>query len=468
MLNELSSSSAPSFPRIIQGGMGAGVSNWRLARAVASEGEMGVISGTALDTVLIRRLQDGDPGGHMRRGLAAFPFSGMAQAVLDEWFIEGGKPADAAYRLKPLPSVEMSRQEEELLIVANFVEVYLAKEGHNGLVGINLLEKIQLPTLPSLFGAMLAEVDVVIMGGGIPLGIPGALDAMSEFKPVELKLNLVSGSKTHEHKLSFHPGTHVPASMERLKRPAFFPVIASEVLAKTLLKKGSGRIDGFVVEHYSAGGHNAPPRRDDAYGEKDFCDPAKIARLGLPFWLAGGCASPTQLKEAQALGAHGVQVGTAFACTEESGILPGIKAELIEKYRKGELEVLTDFQASPTAYPFKRVEVEANDKLEARRPCDLGYLRHIYEKEDGSLGYRCPATMRKAFVKKGGDAEECDGKRCLCNGLLATIGLGQQLKGGQEVQPLVTVGDDWTFMEAMLGEDRESYTASDLIAYLRS
>ena len=29
-------------------------------------------------------------------------------------------------------------------------EVYLAKEGHDGLVVVNYLEKIQLPTLPSL------------------------------------------------------------------------------------------------------------------------------------------------------------------------------------------------------------------------------------------------------------------------------------------------------------------------------
>lgn len=467
MLNEFSPSSAPSFPRIIQGGMGAGVSNWRLAQAVSREGELGVISGTALDTILIRRLQDGDPGGHLRRGLAAFPLPDMAQAVLDEWFIEGGKGATTPYRLKPLPSVEMSRQEEELLIVANFVEVYLAKEGHSGLVGINLLEKIQLPTLPSLFGAMLASVDVVIMGGGIPLGIPGALDAMAAFKPVELKLNLVSSSKTHEHLLSFHPGTHVPASMEALKRPAFFPVISSEVLAKTLIKKGTGRIDGFVVEHYSAGGHNAPPRRDNIYGEKDQCDPSRIAELGLPFWLAGGCASPERLREARALGATGVQVGTAFACSEESGIVPGIKAELIEQYRNGALTVITDFEASPTAYPFKRVEVAANDKLEARRACDLGYLRHVYEEEDGSLGYRCPAAVRKIYVKKGGAPEDCEGKRCLCNGLLATIGLGQQLPDGREVQPLVTVGEDWSFLDSLLVDGKTHYNAAELIAYLR-
>jgi enoyl-CoA hydratase len=61
------------FPRIIQGGMGVGVSNWQLANAVARAGGLGVVSGSLLDTVFVRRLQDGDLGGHMRRAIAAFP-----------------------------------------------------------------------------------------------------------------------------------------------------------------------------------------------------------------------------------------------------------------------------------------------------------------------------------------------------------------------------------------------------------
>ena len=57
-------------PTIIQGGMGVAVSNWRLANAVARQGQLGVVSATALDTVLVRRLQDGDADGAMRRSMA--------------------------------------------------------------------------------------------------------------------------------------------------------------------------------------------------------------------------------------------------------------------------------------------------------------------------------------------------------------------------------------------------------------
>ena len=47
-----------TIPPIIQGGMGVGISDWRLARAVSLRGQLGVVSGTALDTVMVRRLQD--------------------------------------------------------------------------------------------------------------------------------------------------------------------------------------------------------------------------------------------------------------------------------------------------------------------------------------------------------------------------------------------------------------------------
>ena len=81
--------------------MGAGVSNWRLANAVSRTGQLGVVSGTALDQILARRLQDGDPGGHMRRALDAFPLPGMAERVWQANYIAGGRQYREPY-LKPL------------------------------------------------------------------------------------------------------------------------------------------------------------------------------------------------------------------------------------------------------------------------------------------------------------------------------------------------------------------------------
>ena len=83
--------------------MGAGVSDWRLARAVSQTGQLGVVSGTAVACILARRLQNGDADGQMRRALAQFPVPGVATKILADYFIPGGKSANTPFKLTPLP-----------------------------------------------------------------------------------------------------------------------------------------------------------------------------------------------------------------------------------------------------------------------------------------------------------------------------------------------------------------------------
>ena len=117
-------------PPIIQGGMGVGVSGWSLARAVAVRGQLGVVSGTAIDVVVARRLQAGDPGGHVRRALAHFPVPAIAAWILDAYFVDGGIPPDALYRPVPRHTLASTTRLVELTVAAAFTEVFLAKEGH--------------------------------------------------------------------------------------------------------------------------------------------------------------------------------------------------------------------------------------------------------------------------------------------------------------------------------------------------
>ena len=194
------SGTATVLPQIIQGGMGIGVSNWKLARAVSLEGQLGVVSGTALNSLLVRRLQLGDRDGSMRRALANCPLSEAARRIESVYFIVGGKDSAQRHRLASMYSHLSANDVIELTIVANFAEVFLAKEGHAGLVGLNLLEKVQLPTLPSLYGAMLAGVDYVLMGAGIPRSIPGVLDRLAAGESVELKLNVEGASAGNDER----------------------------------------------------------------------------------------------------------------------------------------------------------------------------------------------------------------------------------------------------------------------------
>lgn len=463
-------------PEIIQGGMGIGVSSWKLARAVSQCGQMGVVSGTALDTVFARHLQEGDPGGDLRRALGRFPFQDVAQEILKRYFIEGGKKADEAYRPIPMHSINSPRPLIELTVAANFSEVYLAKENHNGLVGINFLEKIQLPTLYSIYGAMLAGVGYILMGAGIPRTIPGILDDFVAGRPTRLRLDVSGAAGDEEFASSFHPAEFFCRRTPSVKRPLFVAIVSSATLATTLVRKSTGRVDGFVVEGPTAGGHNAPPRGllklsekgEPLYGERDDPDLQKIRALGAPFWLAGSYFTYERFAEALELGAVGVQVGTPFAFCEESGIDAQWKRRVIANVRAGSLSIFTDPFGSPTGFPFKVVQTEGSlseePVYEARkRVCDMGYLRQAFRTPDGTLGYRCAAEPVESYVMKGGNAEDTIGRKCLCNGLISTIGLGQVRSGATHEPPLITAGDDLIKIANYLLPDRDTYHASDVI-----
>jgi nitronate monooxygenase len=468
-----------SQPKIIQGGMGVAVSGWKLARTVSRLGQLGVVSGTGLAVVLARHLQLGDLDGHVRHALSCFPVPAIAARVLAQYYIPGGKAASAPFKAPPMPTLKPGAAFLELTVVANFVEVFLAKQDHAGLVGINFLEKIQLPTLPSLYGAMLAGVDYVLMGAGIPRSIPGAMDRLAKGEAAELRIDVVGALPGEEFISHFDPGAFCAGPQPQVQRPQFLGIVASATLAMTLARKSNGRVDGFVVEGDSAGGHNAPPRGpltlnaigEPIYGERDVVDLEKIRALGLPFWLAGSYGRPGGLAAAQRLGATGIQVGTAFAFCAESGVSPQLKTRVLQMSRAGTARVFTDPVASPTGFPFKVVQVpgtlaEAGPYLARTRVCDLGYLRHLYRKADGTPGYRCPAEPMDDFVEKGGLLVEAHGRKCLCNGLLANLGLGQIRAEQEEELALLTAGDGVAKVAQFLQPGSDSYTAADVVKTL--
>ncbi len=466
------------LPNIIQGGMGVGVSNWHLARRVCSLGQLGVVSGTGLDQVFARRLQEGDQGGEVRFALAHFPFPKMAQRVLNELFIQGGKAPEKPYKPSDQPAVKNTRWFNELCIVSNFVEVFLARQGHENPVGINYLEKIRFPHLPSMYGAMLAGVAVVIMGAGIPVDVPHVLDTLSKHQAAKYPLRIDGAPPTAEYHTTFDPADYIEDSdsLAELLRPDFLPIISTDALATILLRKATGSIEGFVIEGATAGGHNAPPRGQHAmtddgqpiYGPRDLPNLEVVRKLGLPFWLAGAYGSPEAYQKALASGATGVQVGSPFALCTDSGMLPDVRRALIQKALRGEGKIFTDPLASPTGFPFKVAQLEGtlSEKTvyDARqRVCDMGFLREGYLKEDGSIGYRCAAEPVQAYVAKGGKIEDTVGRKCICNGLCADVGYGRVLSDGTRESGIITLGDDYLNVGRFCTQENPDYTAADVI-----
>ncbi len=511
--------------KIFQGGMGVDIANWKMARAAALWGikhgmpTMGIVSNTGRDIVYARALQDGDPGGHYRRASKHFPNQRIVDEVWSRYYIEGGKPSDKPYKAVPVATFRQSRQSRELIALAGGSEIWLAKEGHDGPIGVNFLTEVQAPMQSELAAVMAEKVDAVVVGAGIPLQFPDVMDDLAAYRKSRFYPHVEAGNPK-EFEMLFDPRDIFPESLGvELRRPWFIPIVSTPSLAKSIIKStksgdGEIRVDGCVVELYSAGGHNAPPRgkpirynerREPQYGPRDEMNEAKWAEmreLGIPFWGAGAFARPERLKELiEKFGANGGQFGSIFAMTEESGYAPWIKAELRRLGYLGILDVLKDGDGSPSSFPFNEgmipgtiaipeVYAERDTDVDGRI-CDLERLRHMGANRSGDVIMYCPSEPVEDYVRKrlqrrdtnalynntitsyGRTAiifniiAETKGKKCLCNHLLSAAGKPQVRKWGVE-KAIVTIGDDVGFLPDLINSPYGFYFVDDALNYLTS
>lgn len=464
-----------NFRKIIQGGMGIGVSGWRLPWNVSMNGGLGTVSGVVLERLVPRILQKGDPGGHIRRALSHFPFPLVAEKIIKTYFVEGGIPKGTPYKAVPVFTLNPNFLLICLTVCSNFAFVWLAKENNPNPISINYLEKVAMPHVYAITGAMLAGVDFVTMGAGIPLQIPKLLEDISEGREVQYRLPVI-GKNITSHTMSFNPESFFGAPLPKMKKPGFIPIISSNLLANIFVKKlPAGSITAFVVEEPTAGGHNAPPRKpifnelgepEPIYGEKDKVDYAELASLGIPFWIGGSQASPEKLRWALSVGASGIQAGSIFALSDDSDMDSSIRRRICKQGYEGNLVIKTDMRISPTGFPFKKIQLEDTisepEIYESRkRICDQGELVSPYERPDGKIGYRCPAEPFDKYVAKGGELKDAVGRGCLCNGLMSTVSLGNK-----EEPPVITMGDDVSFLPFLMANAEDSYSAADAIKYL--
>jgi hypothetical protein len=148
---------------------------------------------------------------------------------------------------------------------------------------------------------------------------------------------------------------------------------------------------------------------------------------------------------------------------------PGIRARIRELGFQSRLVVRTDFALSPAWFPFKVAELDgtlsepevyaARDR--ERECCDQGALATLFERPDGSIGIRCPAEPMGTYVAKGGSGADTAGKVCLCKALLAAGAMGNP---GE--LPVITLGDDVSFLRCLMADANSSFRAEDVINYL--
>jgi len=460
-----------------------------------------VVSGTGLEVVYPRLLQDGDRDGHVRRAFGELArrqpnLASPLRKLLSKYYIEGGRRPGEPYKPVPICRLtrvdgfqgadsfwELSGEMQVLVLAANFAEVWLAKEGHSKPVGINFLRKVERPLPWALYGAMLAGADYVLTGAGSPDELPGMIEKLSRHEPAAMSLKIFGARSDSGGFYALARPQSLNTGGAALPSPKFIAIVSSFGLAKELAGKPSTRPYGFIVEGSEAGGHSASPakasfdgggRRTLVYTEKDQADIAAIAGLGLPFWLAGAYASHVRLRSALSMGAAGIQFGTLAALSAQSGLAPWLKSKVLKLLAGGKLEI-SNLMVSPTGFPFKVAQVPGTISDEAvylarERRCDIGLLQVNYLKPGGELGYRCPAEPVAAFIAKGGRAQNTEGRVCLCNALLAAAGLAQSRPDGYVEPPIVTLGEDLDSAKdlvAKLPAGQETYSIVQALKLLR-
>jgi len=253
---------------IVQGGMGVGVSAHRLAGSVAECNAVGTLSSV-----------------DMRRHHPDL----MARTT----HIGTGADAKAAINAANLEALDR--------------EIRAARElAHGrGLLAVNVMRAVA-EYAPYVRQACASGIDAVVVGAGLPLDLP---ELTAEFP-----------------------------------RVALVPILSDARGIALILKKWErkGRLpDAIVIEHPKhAGGHLGAARIEELGDPRfDFETVIPEARALLrtmgaedrvPLIPAGGINSPQRVRELFALGASAVQIGTAFAVTQEGDAHPEFKRVLAE------------------------------------------------------------------------------------------------------------------------------------------
>jgi NAD(P)H-dependent flavin oxidoreductase YrpB (nitropropane dioxygenase family) len=433
------------MPRLIQAGMGVRVSSCTLANTTSRLGALGVVSAVGLRHIVIEEIRQG------REDVIAvaktFPLGSYVDAIMQ--FAPGGAKHR---RPAPLDDPDPVRGDlpKRLSVIAAYVEVIRAKQGHRGKVGNNVMWKCALTVLPSIYGAMLAGVDSLLCGAGVPMELPDIVRRIRAGQDLEYKPLHGTGTNATLTIAQDDPA----ALFAETELPKMMPILSNFAFPRRIVDIWAREMDGarpfaFILENHEAGGHNAPPRNKSEFGELDDIDSYfdRVHALGVPIYVAGAFpsgGSRSDLLYWMSRGAYGVQVGSRFALCDESGMRRDLKDAVIEQNARGEEHLVTHARVSPTGYPFKYREIPGTLSdpavhAERKRLCNKGYLLqgHYEDRPDGTIRetYICPAMPEKQYRRLGGTDEEMDDRVCLCNTLLAAVGLAPV-----DEPPLVTLG----------------------------
>jgi nitronate monooxygenase len=290
---------------IVQGGMGIGISGNRLAGSVAAIGGMGTLSSVDL-----------------RRHYADL--------------------MDQTRELAPGQAAKDGINQANLQAIAREIKTARSRSGEKGLLAINVMRAVSEYTA-NVIKALECGIDAVVVGAGLPLDLP---DLAKD-----------------------HP------------QAALIPILSDARGVQLLVKKWERKKrlpDAVIIEHPRlAGGHLGAAKIADLNDPRfDFENVLPHVRQffkdagyekNIPLIAAGGIQNWSDIHRVQALGADAVQLGTAFAVTEESDAHPEFKRTLAEARPEDMVEFtsVAGLPARAVATPWLKAYLKIEPKLQA-------------------------------------------------------------------------------------------------------
>lgn len=358
---------------VVQGGMGVGVSAGRLAGSVARLGGVGTIS-----SVDLRRLH---------------PDLMAATGHLD-------KEADARERIDTANLEALAREIRKARKIS---------EGR-GLIAVNVMKALSAYE-DSVRQALACGADALVVGAGLPLDLP------------ELARE--------------HPQT------------ALIPILSDARGVQLLVRKWEkkGRLpDAIVIEHPRlAGGHLGAARVADLQDTRfdfdvvlpqvlEFFRQAGIERE-IPLIAAGGIGCRDDILRLQALGAAAVQLGTAFAVTQECDADPAFKQVLADAGPDDVVEFVSvaglpaRAVRTPWLDKYLRIEPKLKAVAHVKSKCNMAFdclARCGLRDGDASMGQFC-------IDQQLGHALAGDARKGLFFRGAGSLPFGNQIRSVQEL-----------------------------------
>ena len=129
--------------------------------------------------------------------------------------------------------------------------------------------------------------------------------------------------------VSFHFGLPAPDLLARVKAWGAFVLSSATTVREALWLQEHGA-DAVIAQGWEAGGHRGHFLSEDLTEQPGTFAllPQIVAAVRLPVIAAGGIADAAGVRAAMALGAAGVQVGTAYLCADEATTSPLHRAAL--------------------------------------------------------------------------------------------------------------------------------------------